>query len=279
MYPADNLQSVGPEISLSDEEYPHTLLGLESASELESPSSMFDQMKTAKTNAVQSKPFEFYESKLCVLDPDVPWSPSIVLRNIISVPLETDYHRLEKLLTMTRYYEQTLTNRLPKANVNTIGIFSKQLHALLDLVEKIQKRANFLQPQETSISDADVLVGKENSSSPMSPFFGLLTWISHKGHKEEPDHSKLFVDIAELEWSLETIQQQEKILNEANIAGVQKLALLTVEQVSAVWAKQQKAIKLLEKEQFYITNLSLLKVLKIATVDQMESVKGQRTRT
>lgn len=277
MFPTDLAQSIGPTISLSEEEYPRTLFGFESASELESLSSVFDQMHFMPVQKKeQLEPPEFYESKLCVLNAEIPWSPSIVIRNIISVPLETDSSRLEKLLLMTKFYEQTLACRTPKANVTLISILSKQLHALADLIEKIQKRIDFLKTVEAPLSNRHESTDTHNSSSSANSFFGLFTWISHKGHKEDLDPAKLLTDPAELEWSLETIQHQEKMLHEVNITGAQKLASLTVEQISAVWAKQQKAIKLLEKEQFYITNLSLLNALKIATEEQINTIRFGR---
>lgn len=240
------------------QEFEYSLCGIESASEQESCSSSSEGL----ANVPESLEINAWSKNEI---PQYHWNQSTILRLFVEVPKEWNFKRLEKVLRMTDAYEVSLSKRIPKVELLLIKQQAEKLNTFLDIAKNIHLR---LFPEALEHMSLEVFVNDEASTehSFISGVRSLFsTFSSKKASKNLLSQEKSFI------WTLEEIEHKKMEIAKASTAQLFPVVALIQQQICAVWAEQYKAIRLLEKQQYRITNLALLKSLKIAVMEQIKA--------
>jgi len=245
--------------------YQNSLIGLESASEQGSFSSEFSSHSLEERRPQNS----FERSPLSGLEGGQPWNAAVVIRNIESVASESRAVELDKLLTVTDFYEQKIASHPTTARPEQLAERALKLYALCHLVEKIQERWNLrpinLRPSQPSES-------KPSAAWGVWGMLPAIPFVKKNSSSNLVSQDTLVFDIRELEWTLPTIQKFSSHLNEFSDPAVQELSSLVVDQICHLSVAQERDIKALERERLYLVNLALLKTLKTHTIERIKAI-------
>lgn len=192
----------------------------------------------------------------------VTWKPSVLLHNILAVEQAQDVASLYALLLEAMQYEKALITHIPKGQIAVIKERASQLSLLSHLVDKIHAR--LCCSQSPSILAANIPL----AGGPASPHQPMLD-----RHALDNLQTTYKTDSGYLEWSANMIGQKEKLLNYLSDDEVRQLSMQTVHQICVIWTKQKNKIDALKQEQFGLTSLALIRMLKNAILHQIQTIK------
>jgi hypothetical protein len=237
-------------------DFQYALCGIESASEQDSCSSSSEGLSRPLKGNFQSCAWDSSGSR---------WSQSVVLRLIFEIPMEVRFNRLEKVLQISDTYEHSLSMRIRPVDMYEIKRLGEKLCALLELVGDIYVR---LYPQADEHMSLEVNV---DSAKPLEKQHLLSGWrhfMTSLGFKKE---SKTLSEESSFSWTLDEIKQKKLMVQQAHMEVVELLARQAQDQVCTLWAMHYKAIRQMEKEQYQVSNVALLKALKFAVMEQIKT--------
>lgn len=235
------------------------LLGLESASEQGTFSS-----ETEDSDYMPSDSSAYTNTSLLGLNGE-SWNASLVVANLERVPHVTDVEQLQKLLNIVNHHEHKVASYIQPSNIVMISQRAEQLTALSELVERIQLALNLHAAKSNSSTT------NASSKTIYSLFEKMPNLYLFKSRPSRILEGSIRVELNAVEWSLLTIKKLIPLLDNAKDDDLRELSRMAAEQICYTWVQQKQDISSLEKEQFYVANLALIKSLKLAINEQLAS--------